>query len=83
MYANTLYSLSRMSYKKTTVEIDLDELDKAQGTLRTRGIKETVNAALREVNRKAALEEAATYVLMGRMHLPDEKTWAGSREPRL
>jgi Arc/MetJ family transcription regulator len=72
----------RMSYKKTTVEIDLDELDKAQGTLRTRGIKETVNAALREVNRKAALEEAAAYVLAGGMHLPDEKAWAAAREPR-
>ncbi len=73
---------SRMSYQKTTVEIDVDELEQAQRTLRTRGIKETVNTALREVNRKAALEAAAAYVLTGEIHTPDEETWAGWREPR-
>ena len=71
-----------MSYQKTTVEIDVQELEKAQAALRTRGIKETVNAALREVNRRAALEEAAAYVLSGNMHAPDEQAWAGWRDPR-
>jgi Arc/MetJ family transcription regulator len=71
-----------MSFQKTTVEIDVEELEKAQETLRTHGIKETVNAALREVNRKAALKEAAAYVLSGRMRIPDEEIWAAWREPR-
>lgn len=71
-----------MSYHKTTVEIDLEELEQAQTTLQTSGVKETVNAALREVNRRAALQGAASYVLTGRLHTPDEKTWADWREPR-
>ena len=61
-----------MSYQKTTVEIDVQALAQAQDTLQTHGIKETVNAALREVNRKAALKEAAAYVLSGRMRTPDD-----------
>ncbi len=69
-------------YQKTTVEIDVQELQKAQECLHTHGIKETVNTALREVNRKAVLKEAAAYVLSGKMHVPDEETWAGWREPR-
>ena len=71
-----------MGFHKTTVEIDLDELTRAQATLRTHGIKETVNAALREVNRKAALQAAAGYVLSGAMRVPDEQSWARWREPR-
>jgi hypothetical protein len=71
-----------MSYHKTTVELDVQELRKAQASLRTHGIKETVNAALREVNRRSALKEAAAYVLSGSMRVPDEEAWAGWREPR-
>jgi hypothetical protein len=71
-----------VSYQKTTVEIDVEELERARETLHTQGIKETVNAALREVNRKAALERAAAYVLAGRMHVPDEESWSGWRERR-
>lgn len=71
-----------MSYQKTTVEIDVQALERAREILRTHGIKETVNAALREVNRRASLEEAAAYVLAGRMRVPDEETWTGWREPR-
>lgn len=71
-----------MPYHKTTVEIDTDELQRAEATLGTSGIKETVNGALREVNRRAALERAAEYVLAGKLHLPDEETWAAWREPR-
>lgn len=70
-----------MSYQKTTVEIDVQELERARAILQTRGIKETVNAALREVNRRAALEGAAAYLLSGRLHAPDEEVWAGWREP--
>ena len=71
-----------MSYQKTTVEIDTDELERARETLQTRGVKETVNAALREVNRRAALSRAAEYVAAGRLHVPDEESWAAGRGPR-
>lgn len=71
-----------VSYHKTTVEIDTDELERAETVLGTRGIKETVNRALREVNRRAALERAAAYVLAGELHLPEESTLSAWREPR-
>ena len=74
--------MGRPGYQKTTVEIDMQELQKAQRRLHTNGIKETVNTALREVNRKAALKDAAEYVLSGKVHVPDEQSWAGWREPR-
>ena len=72
-----------MPYHKTTVEIDTDALSSAEAILGTRGIKETVNRALEEVARRAALERAAAYVLAGSLHLPDEETWAAWREPRM
>jgi len=71
-----------LPYHKTTVEIDTDELSKAEAVLGTNGTKATVNGALREVNRRAALEEAANYVLAGEMHLPDEAAWSAWRAPR-
>jgi Arc/MetJ family transcription regulator len=71
-----------MGYQKTTVEIDVDALREAEANLHTRGVKETVNAALRAVNRKAALEAAAAYVLAGNLQVPDEQTWREWREPR-
>ena len=74
--------LGMPTYQKTTVEIDTEELRAAQRNLRSRGIKETVNGALREVNRAAALKQAAAYVRSGSVQVPDEGSWAASREPR-
>lgn len=71
-----------MPYRRTTVEIDIDELSKAEVVLGTSGIKETVNGALKKVNRRASLEQAARYVLDGEMHVPDEATWSAWRKAR-
>jgi hypothetical protein len=71
-----------MGYQKTTVEIDIEQLRTAQEHLHTRGVKDTVNAALREINRRAALAGAADYVLEGKLHVPDDEAWASWREPR-
>ena len=77
-----VWRVGYVPYHKTTVEIDTDELQRAEATLGTRGIKDTVNGALREVNRRAALESAAEYVLAGSLGLPDETELSGWREPR-
>lgn len=71
-----------MSYHKTTVEIDIEALSAAEAALGTNGIKETVNRALEEVARRAALREAADYVLSGALRVPDEGVLAAWREPR-
>ena len=70
-----------MAYRKSTVGIDLDELREAAAHLGTRGVKETVNTALHEVNRKAALQRAAAYVRDGSLRAPDEKTPLSWQEP--
>lgn len=54
----------------------------AEAALGTRGIKETVNRALEEVARRAALERAAEYVLAGELRVPDEASVSAWREPR-
>jgi len=71
-----------MNFHKTTVEIDTAELAKAEIALGTSGIKETVNRALEEVNRRAALEKAARYVQNGELHVPDDQTLTAWRAPR-
>ena len=71
-----------MGFRKTTVEIDVDALQEAAEHLGTRGVKQTVNAALTEINRRAALRRAAEYVRSGELHLPGEESWAQWREPR-
>ncbi len=71
-----------MPFHKTTVEIDLEALNEAAENLGTRGVKQTINTALKEINRRGALLRAAEYVRAGKLHLPDEETWAGWREPR-
>lgn len=72
-----------MRMHKTTIEIDQEAFREAEGNLSTRGYKETVNRALHEVNRRAALARGARYIREGRQHLPDAHDWASYREPRL
>jgi Arc/MetJ family transcription regulator len=67
-----------VAYRKTTVEIDLDELRDAAAELGTRGVKETVNTALREVNRRAGLQKAAAAVRAGELRTPVEP-WRAPR----
>jgi Arc/MetJ family transcription regulator len=50
---------------RTTIEIDPVELSRAKRTLGTTTTRETVNRALREVNRQAALRAAAALVRAG------------------
>ena len=74
--------MAKVGYQKTTVEIDAEALRDAQAALHTNGVKDTVNAALRTVSRTQQLKNAASYVLAGKLHVPDEETWAAWRDPR-
>ncbi|HZN21487.1 MAG TPA: hypothetical protein VFB57_02880 [Gaiellaceae bacterium] len=55
---------------RTTVELDLDAFHAAERNLGTRGFKETLNRALEDVNRRAALDRAVRYVEDRRESLP-------------
>jgi len=54
---------------RTTVRLDLLELNRAKKTLGTKTTSDTVNQALREVNRQAALRAAAALVRAGDLGL--------------
>ncbi|MHB1516950.1 MAG: type II toxin-antitoxin system VapB family antitoxin [Acidimicrobiales bacterium] len=51
--------------QRTTLVLDLEELRRAQEILGTKTTRETVNGALHEVNRIAALRRAAAMVRRG------------------
>ena len=57
------------STNRTPVRLDLLELNRAKKTLGTKTTSDTVNQALREVNRQAALRAAAALVRAGDLGL--------------
>lgn len=67
---------------KTTVELDMEVLERARAVLGTTTIRDTLDAALREVDRFGALRRAADAVLEGghRLATPGEVTRL--RKPR-
>ncbi len=44
---------------KTSVDIDMEKLDRVRGILGTESIRETISAAFREVIRMAAVQDLA------------------------
>ncbi len=64
---------------RTTVEIDLDAFHAAERNLGTRGFKETLNRALDDVNRRAALDRAVRYVEQERDSVPGWEALERSR----
>jgi Arc/MetJ family transcription regulator len=60
--------------KRTTVDVDLTELDAAKKTLGTRTTRDTINSALRQVNRHARLARSAALIAAGELDVisPDE-----------
>lgn len=60
--------------KRTTVDLDLTELAEAKKYLGTRTTVDTINGALRKVNRQARLARAAALIAEGELDVitPDE-----------
>lgn len=54
---------------RTTLDLDIAELEQAKRVLGTRTKRETVNRALREVNRMAALRRAADLIRQGGLNI--------------
>jgi Arc/MetJ family transcription regulator len=69
--------------RKTTVELDPDALAAAEAALGTKGVKQTIDVALREVARQAALRRGADYLEQGRQQLPSPAEWSAARDPRV
>ena len=75
-------AIAKLRLHRTTVDIDLDAYDSAREALGTRGYKDTVNAALREVARGKALEEVAERIRQGRFSAPTPEELVEMRKPR-
>jgi hypothetical protein len=59
---------------RTTVEIELEAYEEARRELGTRRYRDTINKALREIGRQAALRRGANLIREGKLELvaPDE-----------
>ncbi len=55
----------RHAVHRTTVDIDVDSFDRARSALGTRGYRDTINEALREVARIVALRDGAALIRQG------------------
>lgn len=69
--------------QRTTIELDVDELESAREILGTKTTKETVNRALREVTRAAALRRAAALVRQGDLNIVQPEDLPELRRPRI
>ena len=68
---------------RTTLELDLGELQRAKKTLGTKTTRDTVNQALREVNRQAKLRAAAVLVRAGGLGLVRPEDLSALRRNRV
>jgi len=69
--------------QRTTIDLDLHELERARAILGTRTTKDTVNGALREVNRAAALRRAAALVRQGDLGVVEPEDLGELRRSRI
>ncbi len=70
---------------RTTLDLEVGPFERARAILGTRGYKETVNAALREVERHHRLERGAEMIRDGglrRLNVPDPGQLARVRRSR-
>ena len=58
-----------MATHRTTVDLDLNAVRRAQELLGTGTIRETIDRALREVDRHAALRDGAALIRGGRLNI--------------
>lgn len=68
---------------RTTIDIELDAFDEARHLLGTKGYRDTVNGALREVARIAALRRAAKLVRSGELDVVSPEDLGVMRRPRV
>ena len=65
---------------RTTIDLDLDVLDRARELLGTTTIRDTVDKALREVDRRAALREFADEIRTRKLRFPTPEELAKLRQ---
>jgi hypothetical protein len=69
--------------RRTTVDLDIEELERAKETLGTATTRATIDAALRHVNRRAALARAAAAIASGDLDIVGPEELAALRRARV
>jgi Arc/MetJ family transcription regulator len=69
--------------KRTTVDLDMDELQAAREILGTDTTRDTINTALRDVRRRAALARAAELIEQGDLDIIEPEELAALRQARV
>lgn len=69
--------------KRTTVDLDMDELQAAREILGTETTRDTINTALRDVRRRAALARAAALIEHGDLDIIEPEELAALRQARV
>jgi hypothetical protein len=67
---------------RTTVDIELEAYEEARRELGTRGYRDTINQALREIGRQAALRRGANLIREGKLDLVSPEELAQMRHAR-
>jgi hypothetical protein len=67
---------------KTTIEVEVEAYRRARSALGTRGYKDTVNEALKAVDRAARLRRGADLIRAGGLDLPTPDELEEIRRPR-
>jgi Arc/MetJ family transcription regulator len=67
---------------RTTIEVELEAYRRARSALGTRGYKDTVNEALKAVDRAARLRRGASLIRSGSLELPTPEELEDIRQPR-
>ena len=62
-------SKPQKKFQRMTVVLNIEELGQARAVLGTKTTRETVNRALHDVNRQAALDRAAALVRQGGLNI--------------
>jgi Arc/MetJ family transcription regulator len=70
---------STQHIKRTTIDLDLDAVERARELLGTTTIRETVDRALREVDRRERLRKMAELIRKGGMGFPTPEELAEMR----
>jgi Arc/MetJ family transcription regulator len=73
---------SSVGTHRTTIDIDVAVYQRARGVLGTRGYKDTVNEALRAVDRAAQLRRAADAIRAASLDVVTPEELAELRRPR-
>lgn len=74
---------SKATTHRTTIDIDVGSYENAKKALGTRGYKDTVNEALRRVERAERLRRGAQAILNNEFDFPTPEELEEMRRPRV